>query len=108
MARHGRHRRRCVDGWLAEKVQTQLGILAVPVKQFTVDRVGLAGSRVCVDRPPALPCLSEHPRRIEEHRPELIGRLPDVLAGLVKVSHLDADAHLPNALHKRKSNVKGD
>ena len=108
MARHVSHRHRGVDGWLAEKVQTQLGILGVPVKQRAVDRVGLAGPRLRTHRPPALPCVYKHPRRIEEHRPQLIARLPDVLAGLVDVSHLDADAHLRNAIHKRKSNVKGD
>lgn len=66
MAGNGGHRYCRLDGWLAEKVQTQLGILAVFVEQRAVDRVGLAGSCVRTHRPPGLPCVSKHPRRIEE------------------------------------------
>ena len=55
-----------MDGWLAEKVQTQLGILVVPVEQRVVDRVGLARPRLRPHRPPGLPRVPEHPRRDEE------------------------------------------
>src|SRR5829696_10094248 len=66
VARHGSHRHCRVDGWLAEKVQTQLGILVVPIQQPAVDRVGLARSRLRTHRSPALPCIPKHPRRNEE------------------------------------------
>ena len=42
MAGDGSDRHCCMDGWVAEKVQAQLGILAVPLEQRAVDRVGLA------------------------------------------------------------------
>ena len=61
------HRHRGVDGWLAAKVQTQLGILAVPVEQRALDHLGLARPCVCFDRSAALPRVPEHPRRDEEH-----------------------------------------
>ena len=67
MARYGSHRHCGVDGWLAEKVQTQLGILAVPVKQRALDRLGLARPRLRPHRPPTLPRIYKHPRRVEEH-----------------------------------------
>jgi hypothetical protein len=66
VARHGSHRHCCVDGWLAEKVQTQLGILVVPIKQRALDRVGLARRRLRTHRSLGLPCVPEHPRRDEE------------------------------------------
>ena len=66
MARHGSHRRCIVDGWLAEKVQTQLGILAVPVEQRALGRVGMAGPRLRIDRSSTLPRVHKHPRRLEE------------------------------------------
>ena len=61
---------RRVDGWFSEEVQAQLGILAVPVEQRAVDRLGCARSRVRAYLPPALPRVSKHPRRGEE--PNLI------------------------------------
>ena len=66
MAGHGSHRRCSVDGWLAEKVQTQLGILVVFEQQRAMDCVGLARSRLRTHRPPALPGVSKYPRSIEE------------------------------------------
>ena len=66
MAGHGSHRDCCVDGWLAEKVQTQLGLLVVSIEQRALDRVGLARSRLRTHPSPALPCISKHPRSIEE------------------------------------------
>ena len=66
MARHGSHRRCIVDGWLAEKVQTQLGILAVPVEQRALGRVGMAGPRLRIGRSSTLPRVHKHPRRLEE------------------------------------------
>ena len=66
MARHGRYSYCCVDGWLAEKVQTQLWILVIPVEQRALDRVGLARPRVRAHRSTGLPCVPEHPRRDEE------------------------------------------
>jgi len=66
MAGYGSHRHCCVDGGIAEKVQTQLGILVILVQQRAVDRVGLAGSRLRTYRSPALPCVSKHPGSIEE------------------------------------------
>lgn len=67
MAGDGGHGHCGVDGWVAAKVQTQLGILVVSVQQRALDRVGLARPRLGVDRPPGRPCVSEHPRRDEEH-----------------------------------------
>ena len=66
VAGHGSHRDSGVDGWLAEKVQTQLGILVVPVEQRALDRVGLARQRVRPHRSPDRPCVSKHPRSVEE------------------------------------------
>ena len=66
MASHGRHRHCRLDGWLAAKVQTQLGILAVPVEQRPLDRLGLARQRLRPHPPPTLPRLPKHPRRPEE------------------------------------------
>lgn len=42
MAGDGRHGHRGLDGWLAEKIQAQLGVLAFPVEQRAVDRLGLS------------------------------------------------------------------
>lgn len=66
MAGDGSHGHRCVDGGLAEKVQAQLGILAIPVEQRAVDRVGLPRSGVCAHLPAGLPRLYEHSRRYKE------------------------------------------
>ena len=66
MARDAGDGNRRVDGWFSEKVQAQLGILAVPVEQRTVDRLGYSRSRVRAHLPTALPRVSEHPRRDEE------------------------------------------
>ena len=40
MAGDGSHGHRRVDGGVSEKVQTQLGLLAFPVEQRAVDRLG--------------------------------------------------------------------
>jgi len=66
VARDGSHRHCCVDGGLAEKVQTQLGILVVPVEQRALDCVGLARRRLRTHRSSGLPRVSEHPRRDEK------------------------------------------
>jgi len=66
MAGDGNHGHRCLDGGIAEKVQAQLGILAFPVKQRAVDRLGCPRSRLCSHRPSNLPRLFEHPWRNEE------------------------------------------
>src|SRR5215210_2930993 len=57
---------RRVDGWLSEKVQAQLGILALPFKQCAVHCMGRARSCLCAHLPPALPCLSEYQGSNEE------------------------------------------
>ena len=75
MAGHGSHRYCRVDGWLAEKVQTQLGVLAVPIQQRTLDRVGLARSRLRTHRSSALPRVSKHPGSTEESQFGIKARL---------------------------------
>ena len=60
------HRHCGLDGRLAEKVQTQLGILAVSVEQRAMDRVGLAGPCLRTHRAPGLSGLSKYPRSDEE------------------------------------------
>src|SRR6185369_3379177 len=75
MARDAGYRHCGVDGWLAEKVQTQLGILAVPLEQRALDRLGLGRSRLRADCAAALSCLSKHPRRLEESEPARKARL---------------------------------
>ena len=66
MAGDGSHGHRCLDGGLAEKVQAQLGLLAFPVEQRAVDRLGFPRSRIRAHLPAALPRLYQHPRRNEE------------------------------------------
>jgi hypothetical protein len=66
MARDGGDGRRRLDGGFSEKVQAQLGVLALPVEQRALDRVGLARSRLRAYFAPGLPCIFEHPRRDEE------------------------------------------
>ena len=56
----------CVDGWLEEEVQAQLGILAFPFKQCAVDFVGRTRSCLRAHLPPALPCVPEYQGRNEE------------------------------------------
>ena len=75
MARDGGYSYCGVDGCFAEKVQAQLGILAVPVEQRALDRVGLARPRLRAHRSPGLPCVSKRPRRDEEHPSQLNRRL---------------------------------
>lgn len=66
MARHGRDRRRGLDGGLTKEVQEELGFLAVSFEQCLVDRVGLVRSRIRAYRFAALSRLSEHSRGDEE------------------------------------------
>lgn len=66
MARDGGHGHRRMDGCLSEKVQAQLGVLAVPLEQRDVDRLGRARSCLRAYLPTALPRVSEHPWRHEE------------------------------------------
>src|ERR1043166_3073419 len=66
VAGDGSHRYCSVDGGLADKVQTQLGLLVVPAEQRALDRVGLERSRLRPHRPPTLPRIPQHPRRVEE------------------------------------------
>jgi hypothetical protein len=66
MAGHASHRHRRLDGWLAAKVQTQLGLLAIPLQQRSLDRMGLARPRLRPHHPPTLPRLPKHPRRPKE------------------------------------------
>ena len=77
MAGDGGDGDRRMDGWLSEKVQAQLGILAVPVEQRAVDRLGRARSCVRTHLSPALSRVSQHPRRDEESQSglEVAGRL---------------------------------
>ena len=69
VARNGSDRHCRVDGWVAEKVQTQLGLLAVSVEQRTVDLVGLARQRVCANRAATLSCIYKCQGSTEEHEP---------------------------------------
>ena len=66
MAGDDRHGDCGVDGWLTEKIQAQLGILAFPVEQRAMDRLGRPRSGIRAHLPPALPRLSEHSRRKKE------------------------------------------
>ena len=66
MAGDGGDRHRRLDGCFAEKVQAQLGILAVPFEQRAVDHLGCTRPCLRAHTPAALPRLSKHPRRDEE------------------------------------------
>ena len=66
MARDAGDGHRRVDGWFSEKVQAQLGLLAVSLEQRAVDRLGRARSRVRAHLPAALSRVHKHPRRSKE------------------------------------------
>jgi hypothetical protein len=57
---------RLMDGRFSKKVQTELGILAVPHQQRVVDHLGNQRSGVCPDRIADLSGLLECPRRGEK------------------------------------------
>lgn len=57
----GYSRRRLVNR-VAKKVQKELGLLAVSLKQCVVDYLGVARSRLRANLPTAVPRLSQHTR----------------------------------------------
>ena len=57
---------RGLDGGVAKEVQTELGILAVPLEQFALDYLGSARSRVRSYRFADLSCFLEYQGNPEE------------------------------------------
>ena len=66
MAGDARNSCRRLDGGFSKEIQTQLGILALPLEQRSMDYLGCPRSRVRVNLVATVPCLSEHQRRAEE------------------------------------------
>src|SRR5215207_1931270 len=92
MAGDGGDGDRRVDGRLSEKVQAQLGILAIPAEQRAVDRLGRARSRLRTHLPSALSRISEHSRRGKEPSAIAPGQLPMKALRRVQKLHGDSSA----------------
>ena len=60
------HDHRGLDGWLEERLQAQLGILALPAEQRALDCLGLSRWGLCAHPPPNLSRFYKHSRRQKE------------------------------------------
>ena len=68
MARNGSDCSRGVVCGIAEKVQKELGLLAISLEQRAVDCVGTVRPRVRADLAANLSCFSKHQRRGQKQR----------------------------------------
>ena len=66
MARDVGNRDRGMVGCIPEKVQKELGILVIPVKQYSLDCLGLARRSLCTHPATSLSSSAEHQRRNQE------------------------------------------